>query len=90
MKEKKSLYRKYQDLKRGSGTSALSDEELMKYTGKTREELNEWSKTAPGVAGNQRAGSLTAGGTSHIGIADGAGAGLGGWGREGSKDPVIH
>ncbi|KAK5945981.1 hypothetical protein PMZ80_000120 [Knufia obscura] len=84
---KKSFYQKYQDLKRGPGVSSMSDEDLKKYTGKTREELDDWSKTTPGVAGGQAAGSLTAGGTSGIGMAGGAGEGLGGWGFEAGKRP---
>lgn len=84
---KKSLYEKYQDRKRGPGTSNLTDEELMKYTGKTREEFDTFSKTAPGVAGGQAAGSITAGGNSGIGTMAGAGEGLGGWGTEAGKVP---
>ena len=84
---KKSFYEKYQDLRRGPGTSALSDDELKKYTGKTREELDAYAQTAPGVAGGQAAGSLTAGGTSGFGMAGGTGEGLGGWGLEAGKTP---
>lgn len=88
--KKKSLYQKYQDLKRGSGVGSMSDEELKKYTGKTREELDDYSRTTPGVAGGQAAGSLTAGGTSGIGMAGGAGEGLGGWGTEAGKQPTVR
>lgn len=84
---KKSLYEKYQDRKRGPGTSNLTDEELMKYTGKSREEFDAWKNTADGVAGGQAAGSMTAGGNSGIGTAYGAGEGLGGWGTEAGKVP---
>lgn len=59
----------------------------MKYTGKTREEFDTWSKTADGVAGGQAAGSITAGGNSGIGTSSGAGEGLGGWGMEAGKIP---
>lgn len=59
----------------------------MKYTGKTREEYDAWKATAPGVAGGQAAGSLTAGGNSGIGTSAGAGEGLGGWGTEAGKVP---
>lgn len=85
------MYKKYQDLKRGSGTSGISDEELQKYTGKTRAELEEMAKTTPGVGGNQAAGSLLAGGNSGFGMAGGTGEGLGGWGHsESSRRPEAN
>lgn len=65
----------------------MTDEELFKATGKTREEFDAWKQTAPGVAGGQAAGSLTAGGNTGIGTAFGAGEGLGGWGYEAGKVP---
>ncbi|KAB5522851.1 hypothetical protein GE09DRAFT_494281 [Coniochaeta sp. 2T2.1] len=40
---------------RRRGAAQVSDEELLKYIGKTREELIEWAKHRPGVAGNQPA-----------------------------------
>jgi len=40
VQEKKSLYHKYQQYKRGTGIDGMSDEDLMKYTGKTRAELD--------------------------------------------------
>lgn len=85
---KKSLYQKYQELKRGPGTSGLSDEDFKKYTGMDRVEFEKYKATEPGVAGGQAAGSLTAGVTSGITIADGAGAGFGGWGTEAGKQPT--
>lgn len=88
-KPKKSLYQKYQDLKRGPGLEGMSDEEFKKAMGMTRQEHAEWAKGATGVGGNQAAGSLTAGGTSGIGVAAGAEQGLGGWGWEAGKDPVV-
>lgn len=84
---KKSFYEKYQERKRGPGSSTMTDEEFFKATGKTREEFDAWKQTAPGVAGGQAAGSLTAGGTSAIGIAGGSGEGLGGWGTAAGKVP---
>lgn len=48
-------YASFQSAKRGAG---VSDEELKKYTGKDRAELNDWAKTAPGVGGNQAAGRV--------------------------------
>jgi len=88
--KKKSLYGKWQDLKRGPSTSGMSDEDLLKYTGKTRAEFDKWAATTPGVAGGQAAGSLTAGGTSGFGMAGGAGEGLGGWGTEAGKYPRVR
>ncbi|KAK5078446.1 hypothetical protein LTR64_003141 [Lithohypha guttulata] len=86
---KKSLYQKYQDLKRGPSTSQLSEEDLKKYTGMDRTEFDKWAATTPGVAGGQAAGSLTAGGNSGLG-GTAAGEGLGGWGREAGKQPTIR
>lgn len=65
----------------------MTDEELFKATGKTREEFDAWKQTAPGVAGGQAAGDITAGGSSSIGVAFGAGEGYGGWGPEAGKVP---
>ncbi|KAL7936484.1 hypothetical protein V8C35DRAFT_234766 [Trichoderma chlorosporum] len=78
---KKSLYRRYEDKKRGPG---LTDEDILKYTGKTRDELNEWADNQPGVGKNQAAGKLTVGASSGFAGAAAAG-GLGGWGAEGTR-----
>lgn len=83
---KKSLYRKWQDFKRGPGTAGISDEEFEQATGMTRVEHAKWANTTPGVAGGQAAGSITAGGTSGIGLT-GASEGFGGWGWEAGKAP---
>ncbi|OAP55960.1 hypothetical protein AYL99_10112 [Fonsecaea erecta] len=58
-------YASFQSSKRGSG---LSDEDIMKYTGKDRSELNEWAQNRPGVGGNQDAGRVG----SDSGLAAGA------------------
>ncbi|KAF5000173.1 hypothetical protein FGRMN_1987 [Fusarium graminum] len=74
--QNKSLYQRFKDSKK---SVPLSDEDIKKYTGKTREELNAWADTQPGVGKNQLAGRVTAGGTSGlsgVAMADG----LGGWG----------
>lgn len=84
---KKSLYEKYQDRKRGQGTSNMTDEELLKYTGKTREEFESFKATTPGVAGGQAAGDIMAGGNSGIGTSAGVGEGMGGWGMAAGKVP---
>lgn len=73
---KKSLYRKYQDKK---APKPIPDEDLLKYTGKTREQITTWAETQPGVGKNQLAGKATMGSTSGLGglaIAEG----YGGWG----------
>ncbi|KAJ6440559.1 proteasome subunit alpha type 6 [Purpureocillium lavendulum] len=79
--KKKSLYQRAQDKKRGPGTTGLSDEDLQKYTGKTRAEFEAWKETAPGVGKHQLAGTITAGPTSGLGGTAAAG-GLGGWGPD--------
>jgi hypothetical protein len=74
--EKKSLYRRYKDSK---APVPLSDEDIKKYTGKTREELKTWADSTPGVGKNQLAGRAMIGeaaGVSGVAMADG----LGGWG----------
>lgn len=76
--KKKSLYQRYWEFK-NHRNKQISDEDMLKYTGKSRAELAEWSKSAPGVGGNQPAGTLAAGSASGLGgmaVADG----LGGWG----------
>ena len=68
----------------------MTDEELARYTGKTRAEFDDYARSAPGVAGGQGAGSLTVGGTSGVGLAWGVGEGLGGWGYGAGKAPVVR
>lgn len=75
---KKSWYRRYQDAKSGRN-NPISDEELKKYTGKSREELSDWSKDRAHVGGNRNAGSITVGPASGWGGMSAAG-GFGGWG----------
>ncbi|ETI19590.1 hypothetical protein G647_09424 [Cladophialophora carrionii CBS 160.54] len=48
-------YASYQAAKRGEGPS---DEDVMEYTGKGRDELNDWARDRPGVGGNQAAGRV--------------------------------
>lgn len=78
---KKSTYQKYQEKKRGPGPS---DEDILKYTGKSRDELNTWAADRPNVAGNQVAGKIDMGAASGLGGAAAAG-GYGGWGTEAGK-----
>lgn len=82
---KKSLYQRYKDAKTGRNKPPVSDEELKKYTGMTRGELNEWARDRPHVAGNQLAGSITAGPASGLG-GMAAGEGYGGWGPGASAE----
>lgn len=64
----------------GNGDGAVSDEDLKKYTGMTREQLREWSGGArPGVGPNRGAGDITAGPVSGLG-GTAAAFGYGGWG----------
>ncbi|RBR24635.1 uncharacterized protein FIESC28_02568 [Fusarium coffeatum] len=74
--EKKSLYRRYKDSK---APVPLSDEDIQKYTGKSREELKTWADSTPGVGKNQLAGKATVGDVSGFG-GMAMGDGYGGWG----------
>ncbi|KAK4168250.1 hypothetical protein QBC43DRAFT_201641 [Cladorrhinum sp. PSN259] len=76
--QKKSLYQRFWEFK-NHRNKQISEEDMLKYTGKSRAELIDWSKTAPGVGGNQPAGTLAVGPAHGIGGVA-AGAGLGGWG----------
>lgn len=80
--KKPSLYRRFQDSKRGE----LKEEDILKYTGKTKADIVEWGKTAPGVAGNQAAGKLAMGGTTGLGGMSAA-EGYGGWGWDANSNP---
>ncbi len=59
---KKSLVRKYRDAK-ASRSDTISDEEMLKYTGKTKDQLDVWAKDRPDVGGNQLAGKIGMGPT---------------------------
>jgi len=78
---KKSLYQRVQDKKRGPGPG---DEDILKYTGKTRQQLNAWAENQPGVGKNQLAGTLTVGPASGFGGLA-IGGGYGGWGFDGHR-----
>jgi hypothetical protein len=73
---KKSIYQKYQEKK---GPKPISEEDVIKYTGKTKAELATWADNQPGVGKNQLAGKITMGNASGLGGVAAAG-GLGGWG----------
>ncbi|KAF6828755.1 hypothetical protein CPLU01_08306 [Colletotrichum plurivorum] len=79
---KKSLYRKFQDSKRGE----ISDVDVLKYTGMSKITLSEWAIGRPGVGGNRAAGSIVAGNTSGLGGVM-TGSGYGGWGPD-SNGPL--
>lgn len=72
---RKSLYQRYQEQKRGPG---LSDEDIKKYTGMSRDELGGWADAQPGVGRNQLAGRAAGPASGLGGVA--AADGLGGWG----------
>lgn len=74
--EKKSLYQRYQDSKRGE---PISDADLLKYTGKSRSDFDSWKETQPGVGRHQLAGTLAMGNAAGLGGVATAG-GYGGWG----------
>ncbi|KAK3296592.1 uncharacterized protein B0H64DRAFT_472818 [Chaetomium fimeti] len=76
--KKKSLYQRYVDAKRGRNVQ-IPDADLLKYTGKTKDELQTWAKDRPGVAGNQAAGKLAMGPAAGLG-GMAAAEGYGGWG----------
>lgn len=81
---KKSLYRRYEDAKSGRN-NAISDEDMIKFTGMTRTEVQKWSQHRPGVGGNRNAGDITAGPASGLGSVA-ASAGYGGWGTDARGD----
>lgn len=82
---KKSLYQRYSDAKTGRNKPPVSDADLKKYTGMTRDELNDWARDRPHVAGNRLAGSIDVGPASGLG-GMAAGDGFGGWGPGASGD----
>ncbi|KAG6364163.1 hypothetical protein INS49_005761 [Diaporthe citri] len=82
---KKSLYQRYQDAKTGRNRPPVSDAELKKYTGKTRDEIVDWARDRPHVAGNRLAGSIDVGPASGLG-GTAAGDGFGGWGPGASAE----
>ena len=55
--KKKSLYQRFEEAKRGE----IKPEDVLKYTGKTKEELDAWAKTEAYVAGNQPANGVVGG-----------------------------
>ncbi len=77
---KNSLYQRYMDAKTGRNVQ-ISDEDMVKYTGMTKAELQEWSKDRPGVAGNQAAGKLAMGQATGFGGYE-TSQGYGGWGSD--------
>ncbi|KAJ0385829.1 hypothetical protein COL922a_005634, partial [Colletotrichum nupharicola] len=55
--KKKSLYQRLT----GSRSGEISEEDMPKYTGKSKEELKEWAKDRPDVGKNQEAGRVDRG-----------------------------
>ncbi|TQV93126.1 hypothetical protein IF1G_08429 [Cordyceps javanica] len=74
--EKKGLWQRCQEKLRGQ---PISDEDLLKYTGKTRAEFDTFKETTPGVGRNQLAGTLAMGSAPGLG-GTAAAYGVGGWG----------
>lgn len=72
----KNILERMRDKKRGV---PLSDEDILRATGKTRDELKEWADKTPGVGKNQLAGKINAGETTGLG-GMAAADGYGGWG----------
>lgn len=79
---KKSLYQRFKDAK---ASKPISDKDMEKYTGMTRDELQDWAKDRDGVAGNQAAGKLDAGAASGFAGYEAA-QGVGGWGTDAKGD----
>ncbi|KAM0276113.1 hypothetical protein ACHAQH_007087 [Verticillium albo-atrum] len=69
---KKSLFQRFQVRKKGG---EISDADVAKYTGMSKEQLSDWAKDRPGVGGHQAAGKISVGPASGLG---GMGAGEGG------------
>ncbi|GAB0136395.1 hypothetical protein EsDP_00004696 [Epichloe bromicola] len=65
--------------KRKRAPGPIDDQDLVKYTGKTRDEINSWAESRPGVGRNQLAGKVGFGSTSGLGGMATA-VGYGGWG----------
>ncbi|KAK2604164.1 hypothetical protein N8I77_007115 [Diaporthe amygdali] len=78
---KKSLYQRYSDAKTGRDRPPISDADLQKHTGMTRDELTDWAQDRPNVAGNRRAGAIDSGPASGLG-GMAAADGYGGWGPD--------
>lgn len=83
---KKSWYKRYEDAKTGRNVQ-ISDEDLKKYTGKSKAEIDQWAKDRPGVGVNQLAGKLTVGGATGLGGLETAN-GFGGWGPSAGDDKM--
>lgn len=75
-KPEKSLYQRYQEMKRGK---PIKDEDLKQQLGVTKDELMAWAETRPGVGKNQLAGGVAQGPASGLGGMATA-SGYGGWG----------
>ncbi|RVX66236.1 hypothetical protein B0A52_10163 [Exophiala mesophila] len=61
-------YSQYQAMKSGRNQQ-ISDEELKKYTGMDRKQLKDWGDARDGVAGNQRAGTVSSSNAKAAGAA---------------------
>ncbi|KAJ1327034.1 hypothetical protein MN608_08483 [Microdochium nivale] len=61
--------RAYKDARDGR-SAKFSDEDIEKYTGKTRAELDNWAANTEGVGRWQKASSMLAGGTVGMGMGE--------------------
>jgi hypothetical protein len=64
--DKYKAFSNYKNGRNPDGSSKISEEDLIKYTGMDKAEMDKFAANTPGVAGNQNAGSLTAGGNSGL------------------------
>ncbi|KAK6364688.1 hypothetical protein LTS17_011986 [Exophiala oligosperma] len=64
--DKWKAFKNYKNGRNPDGSSKITEEDIQKYTGMDRAELDKFAANTPGVGGNQNAGSLTAGGTSGL------------------------
>ena len=64
--DKYNTFKNFKNGRNPDGSSKISEEDLMKYTGHDKTSLEKFAATTPGVAGNQTAGSMMAGGNSGL------------------------
>jgi hypothetical protein len=64
--DKYIAFKNHKNGRNPDGSSKISEADLIKYTGHDKTSLDKWAANAPGVAGNQTAGAITAGGNSGL------------------------
>lgn len=55
------MFDKLKEKLQGGRNKDIPEEDLKKYTGMTKSQLNEWAQDRPDVGGNQLAGKITMG-----------------------------